>query len=146
MRGFSIIEILIAIALMTIVISGVLVGSGGFASTIAGYGGTVSDSEINSEALRKAQELIEQAAATAREDYTDVVETSVTDISDGLEYLKKLLLPTAYATQCQQAVSGVVSWTGTHGRELNVAATTTIVDVPGMIALGGDCDITLPSG
>ncbi len=143
-RGFSIIEILIAMALALIVMSGVVAGSGGFASTLGGYQSSISDSEINSEALRKAQDLIEEAVARARTDYSGVASSTEIDFSSGLSYLKTLAIPIAYATQCMEAVVGTVSWTGTHGRTLSVGATTTIVNIPEMFALGGDCDITLP--
>ena len=144
-KGFSIIELLIAMAIAIIVMSGVVAGSGGFAATLGGYQSTISDSEINAEALHKAQDLIEQAAATARTNYTGVTETSVTDISSGLSYTKKLTIPSEYVTQCAQAVVGTISWAGTYGRQLWAGATTTIVNIPEMIALGGDCDFTLPT-
>jgi prepilin-type N-terminal cleavage/methylation domain-containing protein len=143
-KGFSIIEILIAMALMLIVVSGAIAGSGGLGVTINGYSSTISDSEINSEALHKAQDLIEQAAATARTSYSSVASSTSFELSSGLSYLKKLTIPVAYATQCMETVVGTVSWTGSHGRTLSVSASTTVVDVPGMFAYGGDCDITLP--
>ena len=129
-------------ALMTIVVSGVVIGSGGFGTVIGGNQSTISDSEINSEALRKAQDLIEEAAATARQDYAGVVATGPTP--DGM-YSKSLVIPAAYTTQCSSAIAGIVSWTGTHGRTgLSVGATTTIVNLPEMFALGGDCSIEPP--
>lgn len=142
-KGFSIIEILIAMALMIIVVSGVVAGSGGFGATLAGHQSTISDSEINSEALRKAQDLIEHGAATARQSFSDV--TASGPVTDGI-YKKSLTIPTAYATQCAETISSVVSWFGTYGRTLSVSATTTIVDVPNMLALGGACDISPPTG
>lgn len=145
-QGFSIIEILIAMAIGLIVISGVVAGSGGFGSLVGGYQSTVSDSEIHSEALRKVQDSIEHAAATARANYSAVVSSTTTDCSGGLCYRKELSIPIAYAAQCQEAIASIVSWVSTQGRVLSVSATTTVVDVPAMLALGGDCDIGASDG
>lgn len=147
-RAFSVIELLIAMAIATIVISGVVVGTVGNAggvgvsSAIGGKQTVVSDGELNSEALRKAQDLIEEAAATARTNYSSVVEKTVSDP----RYQIKLSIPSAYTTQCAEAIAGNVSWTGGYGHNPLVSATTTIVNIPEMIALGGDCATTPPTG
>jgi prepilin-type N-terminal cleavage/methylation domain-containing protein len=136
-RGFSLIELLIAMAVATLTMTAVVVFIGGGQSFN-------TDSLINIEALHKAQDLIETAAANARIDYTSVAASSITDCSDGLCYAKQLSIPSAYATQCTNAVVGTVSWTGERNRALSVSATTTIVNIPEMIALGGSCSPTLP--
>lgn len=136
-RGFSLIEILVAMAIATLTMAGVVVFLGGDQSI-----GT--DSGIGIEALHKAQDVIEKASAQARIDYSGVSTSTVTDCSGGLCYTKSLALPSAYATQCTQAAVGTVTWTGTQNRVLSVVATTTIVNVPQMIALGGACSTVLP--
>jgi hypothetical protein len=136
-RGMSIIEILIAMTLAVIVISGVVAASGGVGVTLGGYQSTISDSEINTDALHKAHDLVETASAAGRMDFSSVIPST---FMDGI-YTKQLTIPVGYATQCSEAIAGTVSWTGMRGRTLSVGATTTIVDVPGMFALGGDCAI-----
>ncbi len=137
-RGFSLIEILIAMAIATLTMAGVVIFLGGDQSM-------GSDSGIGIEALHKAQDVIEKASAQARTDYAGVATTTVSDCSGGLCYAKSLALPSAYATQCTQAAVGTVSWTGTQNRVLSVAATTTIVNIPEMIALGGTCGMSPPT-
>lgn len=136
-RGFSLIEILIAMALATMTMAAVVIFIGGDQSL-----GT--DALVNIEALHKAQDLVEQVAATARITYSSVAASSVTDCSDGVCYSKSVTIPTSYSTQCQSAVVGTVSWTGTQNRALSVSATTTITNIPEMLALGGNCLITPP--
>lgn len=145
-KGFSIIEILIAMALAIIVISGTAAASGGFGTALGGHQSTISDGELNTEALHKAQDLIEQASADARVSYASVAASTATECSGGLCYQKELTVPLAYTTQCSKAVSSMVSWGGTYSRSLWVGATTTIVNIPEMLARGGDCDFTPPSG
>lgn len=128
--------------------SGVVVGTvgsvGSFGSAIGGKQTVVSDGEINTMALHKAQDLIEGAAAVARTNYSAVIPTTAVDSSGGLTYTKTLTIPTAYATQCSQSIASTVSWSATYGRTLWVGATTTITNIPEMLALGGDCAITPP--
>lgn len=136
-RGFSLIELLIAMAIATMTMAAVVIFIGGNQSLS-------TDALVNTEALHKAQDIVEQAAAVARVHYSSVAEGSVTDCSDGLCYVKRVTIPTMYTTQCQSAVVGTVSWTGTQNRALSVSATTTITNIPEMLALGGNCLITPP--
>lgn len=136
-RGFSVIEMMIAIAVAVTILSGVIVFVGGDQTMAA-------DGIVSAEALHKAQDLIEEAGAIARASYASVASSSVTDCADGPCYTKTITIPAAYATQCRKAVVGTVSWTGEHNRILRVAATTTVVNVPEMLALGGACAITPP--
>jgi hypothetical protein len=136
-RGFSTIELLIAMAIAILTLSAVLTVIGGGASGI-------SDGEINSEALRKAQVIVEEAVSHSKSDYLGVTATSSTECSGALCYTNTLEIPVAYATECQETIVGTVSWTGSYGRNLSVYASTIIVDIPGMLALGGDCSISPP--
>jgi len=131
-----------AMTIALIVISGVVSVAGGFGAALGGHRSTISNGEINGEALHKAQDLVEQAVATARIRYSSVAESTA---KDGM-YVKRLSIPVAYATQCAETIASAVSWTDARGRMLSVGATTTIVDVPQMLALGGACDISPPTG
>src|SRR3990167_5975208 len=77
--GFSSIEILIATTVLVVVLSAVVLVSFGSQSLLI-------DSETSSEALTKAQELIEQEQALARKDFKLVNPVS---LSDGI-YQKKI--------------------------------------------------------
>lgn len=84
-RGFSIIEILIAMAIGIIVISGVVAGSGGFGTALRGYQSTITGGEIHAEALEKAQSALETAQALGRRDFNFVNPTAATS-SSGFYY------------------------------------------------------------
>ncbi|MBI5004051.1 hypothetical protein HZC00_03080 [Candidatus Kaiserbacteria bacterium] len=138
-RGLSIIEVLIAMALAVMVISGAVSASGGF-------GLTISDSEIGAEAMRQSQDLTEQINAESRGEYPANASSTAIECRDGFCYQKRVATPVAYAAQCSEVVTVSVSWAGAYGRMLSVDATTTVVDVPQMFALGGGCDMSPPIG
>ncbi len=133
--GFSTIELLLAMAIAILVMSAVLM-------TVGVDQTTVTDSEINAEALHKAQDLVEAAAATARTNYASVAPVPLAiETSGGLQYTKSLAIPTAHVGPCSEIIVGTVSWTGTYSRSLSVSATTTVVNMPEVFKFGGDCSI-----
>lgn len=106
-KGFSTIELLIAMAIGLMTISAVLIAGFGDQSLISG-------GQINSEAVTKAQQLIEQEQALAREDFNLVNPVSTT--TDGI-YQKSVsvtLLPD-YVTKL---VTTLITWTGEKGQTL----------------------------
>jgi prepilin-type N-terminal cleavage/methylation domain-containing protein len=137
--GFSLIELLIAMAIALMTISAIIFAVGGNQST-------VSDSEINAEAVLKAQDLIGQAVASSTKNFASIVANTSTDCAGSLCYTKSISVPLAYATQCAEAIVGTVSWMGTYGRSLSVSETSMVTDIPTLLALGGDCITTPPSG
>ncbi len=137
-RGFSLIELLIAMAIATMTMAGVVIFIGGDQTM-----GT--DAVVHVEALHKAQDLIEKAAAQARVDYSSVATSSAVECVSGICYTKSVSLPASYATQCTQTVVGTVSWTGEQNRALSIAATTSIANIAEMLALGGACDSAPPT-
>ncbi len=136
--GFSLIELMVAMTIAALTVTGVVV-------FLAGDQSISIDTVTNIDALHKVQDLIESVSAHARVNYTSVTASTVLDCSDGLCYTSTVTLPVSYATQCKQAVVGRVSWSGTQNRSLSVSATTTIVNIPEMIALGGVCDFNPPT-
>lgn len=82
-RGFSILEILLAMGIFTIVISGVIAASGGLSQNISGSQSSIVGSETNAEATQKAQELLEQSVAKAREDF-ESLPTGTTNGTSGI--------------------------------------------------------------
>ncbi len=150
-RGFSTIELLLAMAIAICVMSVVLIAGGDYLTsgvqTAIGVNQTiVTDSEISAEALHMAQDLIEDAAATARTNYSAVSESSNPVTVGGVIYTESLSIPIAFKTQCSQTVVSTVSWTGTHNRNLYVTAETSIVNVPEMVMSGGTCNVSPPTG
>ncbi len=129
--GFSTLDLLIALPLLILCIVTVIIVSFGNQSVSL-------DSQTNSEAIAKAQNLIEQARAQSRLDFGSVVTTSTTteDIYD-----KKTVVN---AGQCGSDVTGQVFWK-TENRSQSVVLNTHISDIPLAVALGGNCDNS-PSG
>lgn len=137
-RGFTTLEMLIALALGAVVIS---------AATLVSYGGQslTVDSQANSEALQKNQEILEAAIAQAKYGYDSVVGTTGTYVN-GIIYNTTLSVPQDFITECKKNIVSKVSWIGTYGRSLWVSATSTVTNVPLMLALGGSCDTNPPMG
>ena len=116
---------LIAMAILILVLSSVI--------TVA-FGGQaiLSDNEIAGEALKKAQELIEQEQSLARKDFKLV--NSVPEASDGI-YRKRVLVETE-SDYLTKKVTSIVAWTGEHGRNLDIRLTALVTNFER--AIGGD--------
>jgi len=126
-KGFATIEIVMAFAVLILCISAVaMVTFGNQTLTI--------DSETNNEAISKAQALIEKARADSREDYV-----SVNTIPSTVEDIYTKFLEITDLTQCNKQAKSTVSWT-TGSRNLSTTLSTFLSDIPGALALGGDCD------
>ncbi len=80
-RGFSIIEVVIAMAMAIVVISGVVIASGGFGSTLRGYQSTILRGQTDAEALTQAEKLLEYMQSLGRQDFNLVnpIATSTAD-------------------------------------------------------------------
>ncbi|MCX6759555.1 MAG: hypothetical protein NT012_03275 [Candidatus Nealsonbacteria bacterium] len=129
--GFSTLEMLIAMAILIMVISAVILVSFGSQSMLI-------DSQTNSEALNKAQELLEEVQALARKDYKLV--NPVATITDGI-YQKKIDVETQ-PDFFTKKVTATVSWLGEHNRNLNVQLSALVTNFNN--AVGGDtCDSVL---
>jgi len=129
-------EMLIAMALIVLVISAVLpLVSGGQSVTVS--------SETNQEALYKAQQQIETARATARDNFYDPslnFGTTVTQDSDVINYTKSLTVSADPAnTNFSKVITSKITW-GTAGQQVTLS---TIVS-DWQSSLGGDlCSPTL---
>jgi Tfp pilus assembly protein PilV len=134
-KGFSTIEILVAMAVLVISVSGI------FLLSFAGQSMMV-DSQINSEALTKTQELLEQEQALARKDFKLVCPTSSVD---GI-YEKKIDVsnssnPSDFFTK---KVTATVSWKGEYNRDLSVTLSGLVTNFEN--AVGGDTCSTFLTG
>src|SRR3989338_9394963 len=80
MKGFATLEILIAFAVLILSISAVIL-------LVFGNQSIIIDSQTNSEALYKAQKMLEEARAASKQDFFSV--NSITTTSDDI-YQKTL--------------------------------------------------------
>lgn len=131
-KGFSTLEILIAMAILILVLSSVI---------MVAFGGQaiLSDNEIAGEALKKAQELLEVEQARARKDFKLVNPVpEVEEIVGGLTYKKWVEVETA-SDYLTKEITSIVAWTGEHGRNLDIRLTALVTNFEN--AIGGDtCD------
>lgn len=116
---------LIAMAILILVLSSVI--------TVA-FGGQaiLSDNEIAGEALKSAQELIEEEQSLARKDFKSV--NPVPETIDGI-YRKRVEVETA-SDYLTKKVTAIVAWTGEHGRNLDIRLTALVTNFEN--AVGGD--------
>lgn len=127
-RGFSTVEMLVAMAILLFSLSAVVL-------VLFGNQSLGVDSELNAEALSRAQALLEEQQALARKDFNLVNPTSSTEVIGGLLYAKQVdidrVTPTDYL---QKRVRARVSWVGEHGRvNQYVQLNSLITDFPNTI-------------
>jgi len=128
-------EILIALAIAVLTITAViLVSFGGQSLAI--------DSQTSSEALHKAQEILDQALETSRNSFDSVVNSSGVWVN-GITYSTSTII--SNETQCGKQISVNVAWDEEHNRHATTTLTSLLTNVPLMLGLGGDCS-TVPPG
>ncbi|MDP1689245.1 MAG: hypothetical protein Q8L47_03920 [bacterium] len=124
---------LIAFAILTLSITaGILV--------IFGNQSIVVDNETNSEALSMAVALIEKARADSRSDFNLVNPITATEVVGSLTYSK--ILDVQQMDFWTKKVSSAITWTGEHGRNLNVQLSTLLTNPDAMNA-GDTCSSVL---
>lgn len=129
-QGSSIIEVLIAMAVLTLGISAVML-------LVFGNQTLRTDAQTNNEALTKAESMLEDARALARQDFSAVV--SIPETTDGI-YHKSLDAEEADAFT--KNLTSTVVWQADGGRTQRIQLKTTVTDWT--TALGGDtCSPTL---
>lgn len=126
MRGFSTLEMMIAMAVMVITFSAVIVVSyGNQGALIAG--------QTNAEAMNIAQKALEEAQQLARKDFRLVVASSSTyDIYTSETFVE----PWSGDTFSSKKVTATVSWKDQRQQERYVTLTTILSNF--MNAVGGD--------
>lgn len=138
--GFSVLEILLAMAVAVLTISAVL---------LVAFGGQsmASDSQTAGEAQAKAQDLLEQAEANGRLGFGSVNSLPVppaTFISDGVY---KKTLSVSMVNPSTKKVTASVTWTGDHNRTEN-SMLSSLVTNPQSANSGGTCNSVManPAG
>lgn len=134
-NGVSTVELLLAFALAI----GIIIGT---TMVVQSNESLTFDSLTNSEALLKAQALLEDARAQSRQNYSSVVTT--VPVADSM-YTKQVQVDQKSVTQCGKDVASTVSWTGSNNRSLSVQAKTHVTDFTTALALT-HCATTVPIG
>ncbi len=130
-KGMSTLEILLAFAILILTITAVIgMGFGNQSITV--------DAETNTEALFKAQELLENARANSRKDFFSVITSTSTDS------IYEIGLTIEDLTPCKKQATSTVIWNTDGGRTQTIELGTFLTDVAGTLALGGDCAINIP--
>jgi type II secretory pathway pseudopilin PulG len=128
-RGVSIVEILIALAILTLTISAVIM-------LVFGNQSLTLDTQTNIEALAKAESQLEEQRALAEQDFFKVDDSG--PVTDGT-YQKEIEINNR--AKCLKEAVSTVSWKQ-GGRNLDVSLTTLFFDLETALAMGGDCDPT----
>lgn len=133
----STLEILIAFAILTLSMTAIIM-------VVFGNQSVAVDTQTNVEALGKAQALLEEARSLSRQNFSAVVTATSTWTPPGnLTY--NVTTSVADITQCKKQATSTVAWKE-GGRTLTISLTTYLGDMAGLLALGGDCDLTPPNG
>ncbi len=125
--GSSTLEILIAFSVLILTFTAVIAVAFGN-QTSALY------TELNHQALYKAEKELENARALSRQDFNSVLPIAPT--ADDI-YLKTLLVDDL--TQCLKRATSTITWQTDAGRPQKIELATMLADIAGAIALGGDC-------
>jgi hypothetical protein len=137
-RGFSTLEILIAMTIMVMCLSAVISVSFGSQSMLV-------DSQTNSEAINKAQELLEWEQAQARKDFNlvnpwpqslpdpDEPDCPSEVITDDI-YTKKVCV--SQPDLFTKKITARISWKDEHNRDLKVELSALVTNFEN--AIGGD--------
>lgn len=143
MRGFSTLEMMIAIAILAIVLSGVVL-----ADFSAQYW-TIT-SRTSNEALYKAKVRLENLRASTKKDFLSGASSALTRDVDadcaagGLCYF--LQTTVTDLSRCSKYAEADVSWQTTGYPTSTASLFTTFSNAAEAIALGGDCSLDYPSG
>ncbi len=115
--GFSTLELLIAMTVLTLSISAVLLMRPA----------TLVDTETEVEALNLAQGLIEHEQALARKDFALVVPTTTLEVSGPITYTSRFDVSVSPDNMTKKVVA-TVSWHAQYGRTSHISLTTLVTN------------------
>src|SRR3989344_2429922 len=131
-EGFATLEILIAFVILILCIGAVIM-------VIFGGQSVAVDSQNNSEAISKAQKLLEEARATSRFDFNLVNPSSQIEMSGPLSFTKELAV--RQVDLFTKQATSTVSWSS-GGRLLSVFFTTLLTNLEAVYG-GNTCNSIL---
>src|SRR3989344_5964469 len=131
-EGFATLEILIAFVILILCIGAVIM-------VIFGGQSVAVDSQNNSEAISKAQKLLEEARATSRFDFNLVNPSSQIEMSGPLAFTKELAV--RQVDLFTKQATATVSWSS-GGRLLSVFFTTLLTNLEAVYG-GNTCNSIL---
>lgn len=120
-RGFSTIELMIALAILTLTMGAVVVVSFGTQTFLV-------SSQIDAEAMNEAQRLLEQEQAEGRKDFNLVNSTATTTDSTGFysEAVYVRIVNDASLSYLTKEVKAVIAWRNVRGATSTLELTTLI--------------------
>lgn len=127
-QGFSTLEVLIASALLTLAVFGVIV-------IVFGNDGFSLDSRLNNEALFWAKTHLNEARAQADSDFLGLTDSTSTE--DGGRYTGEVNI--IGLTPCKNLIESTVSWSPTPLRPQSVTLETVVASVEEFLKLNSDC-------
>ncbi len=130
MKGGSTLELLIALAILSLTLTAVV-------SVVFGNQSITIDTEINSAALQKTSELLRNEQVRSKGDYLSSTTTGQ-EWSFGSHVIRSLTEVTDL-TPCKKRVTGIALWNEQTLRPQNIQLSTLLVDVIGVLKVGGDC-------
>jgi prepilin-type N-terminal cleavage/methylation domain-containing protein len=119
-KGFSTIEMLVAMTIMVLVLSAVLLLSFGSQSLLA-------DSAGHSEALSLADEMLDNEEALARKDFNLVTPTTAITTIGSTAYTESVAVQTQNNSLIKK-ITVIVSWTGEYSRAEQVLLAAYVTD------------------
>lgn len=134
--GFSTLEMLVAMTIIIMTLTAV---------TLTSFGGQtlITDSQTSTEALNKAQELLERTQLLARKDFKLVNPTTTVETLGGLTYTEVLSVSTTTAPDyATKKITATVTWPGEHGRTEHVSLSALAANFDHAVA-GDTCDSVL---
>jgi hypothetical protein len=128
-KGALTLELLIAFAILVINITAIVL-------LINGGQSIYIDSETNSEAISKAESLLDKTKSDAAIDFNLVNPSTTTETSGGLTYTKKVEV--AQTGLFTKEVTSTISWLAEGGRTLSIILKTLITN-PDAVDGGDTC-------
>jgi hypothetical protein len=125
-NGQSTIELMVAIFIFTIAMAGIVV-------LMFGNQFISLDTEMNSDALAKAQALLEDQRALAKTNFNGIV----AGVSTDGQFTKSVLVNDL--NPCQKEVTSKIAWSTSGGAPKQVTLTTLITNLSEQMAVGGQC-------
>ncbi|OHB10460.1 MAG: hypothetical protein A3G05_01735 [Candidatus Zambryskibacteria bacterium RIFCSPLOWO2_12_FULL_45_14] len=131
-KGSSILEVLIAIAILTLGISAAIM-------LVFGNQSLQVDNDTNSEALYKAKAILERARASSTVDFL-----SINSLPSATSSIYSLKLDVLDLTPCRKEANSTITWLVSPLRTQIIELVSDFTDIATALAMGGDCTTEPP--